>query len=755
MIPRRTRWRLAALSLTLAPVLVPTAAHAQYVLNMREADIRAFVQEAARVTGRTFVIDGRVQGKVTVVSDRPLSRSEYFEIFLSTLRANGLVAIPTANGAYRIQPSDTAASQVTPVGRATNRNAFVTEVIRLRSADAVALVDTLRPLVSKDGSITANKAGNSLVIVDYADNIPRIREVIRRLDADNSASHIVYLRNAGAREVAEALSGLAGQGGVAVSPVDSANAIALRGTSADVARFAAIAAELDGRAASGTEIRVYRLEHADAAALLPVLQQLVGQTPSQPVPAQRSPSSTTTSTRPGLFRDTGNMQTTTPVPLAAPVPAPVSSSPAGTNPLTGRGAAVVTRAEGVNAIIIAANPDLQRMLGETIRQLDERKTQVLVEAIIVEIGDNAAKRLGVQFLLAPTSTNGAPFVSTNYSNATPNILTVAGAVGSTLLDQTTTTIDGNVVTTTNTSPLTNTLQTAAATSILQSTGALAGFATSLGSNAILAAIINAVKTDDQSNLLSVPSIITHDGNTANFLVGQEIPITTGEALSNNFDNAFRTTQREEVGIKLEVTPQVNSSGEVRLAIRQEVSSIAGAVGTNSTDIILNKRSFDTVLTVDDGDIAAIGGLLDDNERFTLQKIPLLGDLPVIGALFRSKSKTRNKTNLVVFIRPTILRSRQDTAAVAARRWDGVRRVQSIRRPDEEPALDELARDYMGTVPPGGFAGPQPGDQIIQGYDASGQPLPPGTVVNVPVAPSAETASDPNFLPPTPPPNPQP
>ena len=744
----RTRWRLAALSLALAPVLVPAAAQAQYVLNLREADIRAFVQEAARVTGRTFVVDGRVQGKVTVVSDRPLSRSEYFEIFLSTLRANGLVAIPTANGAYRIQPSDTAATQPTPVGRATNRNAFVTEVIRLRSADAVAVVDTLRPLVSANGSITANKAGNSLVIVDYADNIPRIREVLRRLDRDTTASRIVYLKNAGAREVAEALTGLAGEGGVAVSPVDSANAVALRGTSEDVAPLRPDRGRAGrARGVSGTEIRVYRLEHADAAALLPVLQQLVGQTPSQPAPAAVSPSSTTGTTRSGLFRDDSR---TTPAQVAPSVPASSApASPAGTNPLTGRGTAVVTRAEGVNAIIIAANPDLQRMLGETIRQLDERQTQVLVEAIIVEIGDNAAKRLGVQFLLAPTTTNGAPFLSTNYTNATPNILTVAGAIGSTLLDQQTTTVNGNIVTTTNTSPLTTTLQTAAATSILQSTGALAGFATSLGSNAILAAIINAVKTDDQSNLLSVPSIITHDGNTANFLVGQEIPITTGEALSNNFDNAFRTTQREEVGIKLEVTPQVNSSGEVRLAIRQEVSSIAGAVGTNSTDIILNKRSFDTTLTVDDGDIAAIGGLLDDNERFTLQKIPLLGDLPLIGALFRSKSKTRNKTNLVVFIRPTILRSREDTAAVAARRWDGVRRVQLSRRPDEEPALDELARDYMGTVPPGGFAGPQPGDQVIEGYDANGQPLPPGTVVNVPVAPAQPTSADPGFLPPDP------
>lgn len=744
MSRRTLRLRLAA-ALAVAALGTATGAQAQYILNLRDADIRAYIQEAARVTGRTLIVDGRVQGKVTVVNDRPLSRSEYFEIFLSTLRANGLVAIPTANGAYRIQPSDTAATQPSPVGRASNRNAFVTEVIRLQSADAVAVVETLRPLVSANGSITANKAANSLVIVDYADNIPRLREVLRRLDRDTSASRIVYLKNAGAREVAEALTGIAGEGGVAVSPVDSANAVALRGEAGEVARFAAIAGELDGRAASGTEIRVYRLEHADAAALLPVLQQLVGQTPSQPAPVQNTPSSATTSGRAGLFRDDPAAAR----PITPAVAAAISSgpaSPAGTNPLTGRGSAIVTRAEGVNAIIIAANPDLQRMLGETIRQLDERRTQVLVEAIVVEIGDNAAKRLGVQFLLAGLPGSGIPFLSTNYSNAVPNILTIAGAAGATALDRTTTTVDGSVVTTTTSSALGTTLQEAAVSSLLAATGGLAGIATNLGSNAILGAIVNAVRSDSESNLLSVPSIVVHDNITANFLVGQEIPITTGEVLGQSFDNAFRTTERKEVGIKLEVTPQVNSSGEVRLAIRQEVSSIAGPVSSRNSDLIVNKRFFETVLTVDDGDIAAIGGLLDDNERRTLEKIPLLGDLPVIGALFRSSSKERVKTNLVVFIRPTILRSREDSARLAARRWDGVRRVQLNRRPDEEPAIDQLARDYMGAVPPGGFATVLPGDQVIEGYDAEGRPLPPGTVVNVPIPPSA---GDPNFLPPSP------
>jgi general secretion pathway protein D len=178
-----------------------------------------------------------------------------------------------------------------------------------------------------------------------------------------------------------------------------------------------------------------------------------------------------------------------------------------------------------------------------------------------------------------------------------------------------------------------------------------------------------------------------------------VPITTGEALSNNFDNAFRTVQREEVGIKLEVTPQVNAAGEVKLFLRQEVSSVAGPVSSRSSDLILNKRSFETTLTVDDGEILAIGGLLNDDERKTIERIPLLSDIPLLGELFKSRSRTRAKTNLMVFIRPTILRSRADNAALTTRRYGYIRDVQARRNPGEEPAIDTLVRDYLGTVPP--------------------------------------------------------
>ena len=688
----------AALALVLA-----APGMAQQTLNVRDADIRAFIQDAARVTGRTFIIDNRVQGKVSVVTDRPLSRSEYFEIVLSTLRANGLVAVPAPGGAYRIQPADGAAGQPSGVGRAANRNSFVTEVFRLRSIDAASALETLRPLVSKDGSVTANRAGNSVVVADYADNIARIRQVIARVDRDISSTQMVMLKNAGAREIATSLQALVESGGgenappsaATVVPIDSSNAIAIRGDANTVARLAAMARQLDQQAASGTEIRVYWLEHADAEKLLPVLQQLVGQSTSQPVTASTPAAG---SAAPASA-------------AAAPVAAASSSSSSGSG-ISTRGPAIVTRYEGANAIIVAANSDVQRMLGETIRQIDTRREQVLVEAIIVEISDAAAKKLGVQFLIGSTSTG---FAATNYSNASPNLLTLAGAYGATQLGTTKTTVvapDGTQTTTEvqNSGDLASTLQQSAFNSLTSATGAIAGLGGSIGKNGIFGAIINAVKSDTESNLLSTPSVMTLDNQKASILVGQQVPVTTGEALSQNFDNQFRTVQRQDVGIKLEVKPQINTGGAIKLFLRQEVSSVAGPVSNSSSDLIINKREIETTVTVDDGEILALGGLLDDNERKTIERIPLLSDIPGLGELFKSRSRSRTKTNLMVFIRPTILRSKEDAQKLTQQRYGYVRNMQLQRNPDMEPTIDELVRDYMGATPP---VAPQPGDAMVQ------------------------------------------
>lgn len=689
-----------ALALALASVSA-TPAWSQYVLNLREADIRAFIEDAARVTGRTFIIDSSVQGKVSVVTQRPLSRSEYFELFLSTLRANGLVAVPTTGGALRVQPAATAASTAR-VGRATSPSSFVTEIFRLRNIDAASAAETVRPLVSKEGSVTANR--NTLVVADYADNIVRIRQILAGIDRDTAATQMLTLQNAGAREIADALSSLVASGGegaaaASVVPIDSSNSIAFRGDAATVARLMDMARELDARAASGTELRVVFLEHADAEQLLPVLQQLLGQAASLPANG-------------GAPAGTNGGSETAPAPLPAPVPAGAS--------VFGNKSAVVTRFEGANAIVIAAPNDVQRMLGEVIRQLDVRRAQVLVEAIIVEISDTAAKQLGVQLFLSGLRGSNIPFAVTNYSNISPNMNVVAGAVIANELRRDEDNDDDDD--SNGLGDLADELTAAAVDSLAGSTGLLGGGAFRSG-NAIFGAIVNAVQRDNDSNILSTPSIMTLDNQEARILVGQEIPITTGEALSDNFDNAFRTVQREEIGIVLEVKPQINAGGAIKLDLRQEVSSIAGPVSDDFNDLILNKREIETTITVDDGEIVGIGGLLDDNERRTLEKIPFLGDIPLIGELFKSRSRSRAKTNLMVFIRPTILRSAEDARSVTERRYGYIRGMQYQRNPDLEPSIDELVRDYMGAVPPG-LSAPlvEPGDEVLKPA-----PIPPSEV----------------------------
>jgi general secretion pathway protein D len=718
------------LASVLAPVLafaVASEARAQTTLNVRDADIRAFIADAAKVTGRTFIIDNRVAGKVTVVTDRPLTRSEYFEVFLSTLRANGLVAVPTSNGAFRVQPLDNAASQPSRIGVAgAARNSYVTEIIRLRSTDATSAVDTVRPLVSAQGSVTANRGGNSLVVVDFADNIRRIREVIRRIDTDSSSTRVVALKNASAKEIATALQGLigtgtgGGQGGGAaatgpsasVVAVEGSNAVALRGDPTTVARLAQVAADLDQKARNGTEIKVVFLENADAEQLLPVLQELVGQTPTQPTTQalSRSNFGANSGSNGGGgsgFGGTQQAQAIQPVQTSGGSSGSGSGQPAITA-AGGRTAAVVTRFVGANAIVIAAPAEIQRQLAEVVRQLDTRREQVLVEAIVAEVSDTTARTLGAQFIVGDPS--GGAFGASTFSNSAPNILQIAGAIGARSITGNGTTVvapDGTRTETNTPNAAADSLAQSAISSILAATGGFGGFGGKIGST-FFGAIINAVKSDTTSNLLQVPHLVTLDNQEAHSLVGQEIPITTGQALSNNFDNAFRTTQRQNVGIELTVRPQVNSSGTVKLNLRLEVSSIAGPVSSDNSDLILNKREVETTRTVDDGQIAVISGLLDDNERRTIEKIPLLGDLPVLGHLFTSKAKQRSKTNLMIFIRPTILRTAADSRRITEQRYGYLRLQQGLAEPEREPSIDQLVRDYLGAAPPIP-SGPVPGN----------------------------------------------
>ena len=678
---------LRSIGALLLAALLATAVPAQQTVNLRDADIRAYIEDVSRATGRTFIIDPRVQGKVSVVSEQPLGRTAYFELFLATLRANGLIATPVGGGAFRIQPVEGAASQS---GAGSGRDRFITEVFKLNAIDSTSAVETLRPLVSREGQVTASRGGNAVIVVDYADNIARVRRLLGEIDRDRQTTKVIPLKNAGAREIAgsltQLLNGAGGQGaeggrsGVSVVAIDSSNAVALRGDPVAVARLAETVQDLDRRAAAGADVRVLFLAHADAEKLLPVLQQLVGQTPTPTTPQQAlSPAS------PG-----GNtLQALTQNASTAPVQPAAASAPGGIIPgaTIGRGQAVIARFEGANAIVIAAPADVQRQLGEVIRQLDTRREQVLVEAIIVEISDLAAKKLGVQFLLAGQDGSDIPFTATNFSNASPNLLTVAGAVASNKKDPG--------------SDTTKALTDAAIKTVLGTTGGIFGFGGTIGNEALFSFVINALKTDTASNVLSTPSIMTLDNQQARILVGQNVPITTGEVLSSNFDNPFRTVDRQDIGVQLDVRPQINAGGTIKLSLRQEVSSIAGPQSEQARELIINKREITTTVTVDDGQIIALGGLIDDVETESLEKVPLLGDIPGLGVLFRSRSRSKTKTNLMVFIRPSIIKSAADAQAIAADRYNYMRAAELSQRNDPAAitAMDELVRDYFRSTPP--------------------------------------------------------
>ncbi|OGN45017.1 MAG: type II secretion system protein GspD [Caulobacterales bacterium RIFCSPHIGHO2_01_FULL_70_19] len=650
-------------------------------LNVQGADIRAFIQDVARSTGRTFIVDPAVTGTVTVTSERPLSRSELFEVFLSTLRANGLVVTPTPSGAYRISPAATAAQGPATVGA----ERFATEVFQLRHIDAASAAETIRPLVGAQGQVLANPGANSVVVADFADNLSRIRALIGRIDVDRASFEVVTLENSSAREIAAVMQavlappgGQPGQGMVSVTPVESSNSVVLRGDPAAVARVRPLIEDLDRRAESADDVKVVFLEHANAEQLLPVLQQIVGQQPTA-ASANASPAA-----------DGGE--------AAAPVVAPAASAPAA--PLPGQ-RATIARFPGANALVISASGDTQRMLAEVIRQLDQRRQQVLIEAIVVELSDNAVRELGVQWLLA--GEDGNPVGLTNYSDRAAPLLPIAGGAAAGQLDED--------------DPLREQLQNLALNSLLGANGFIGGGGGRIG-DGLFGFIINAAKTDDGSNLLQTPSLMTLDNEEATILVGQEVPITTGETLLDGNSNPFRTTQRQDIGVKLVVRPQINAGGSITLFLRQEVSSINGVLTDAATDLVLNKRELETTLVVDDGDIAVAGGLLDQNDRLAIDKVPGLGDIPGLGALFRSTSRQRGRTNLMVFIRPTIIRSPADAQQLSADRWGYMRQQQLNNAPDREPGLDEMLREYMRAQPPAAPApAAAPGDIVIS-------PLPP-------------------------------
>lgn len=632
---------LAAIAvLGLGAQLLPADAQGgRHVLSLDDVEITALIDDVATITGYTFILHPDVgRTRVTVLSQTPMTTNEVFEVFLSTLRVNGFAAIPAGRGVYRVVPEALAVGEAG--GPASGPNAFVTQVFSLDSFGAVEAAQMLKPIIDAQGQVVANARSNSVVVVDYASNMPRIREVIQSLDsADRSELRTISLKSVPAREMETILVNLLGtqDGNVRenfeVTASQTSNSVIIRGDAPTVARAVQVATELDAAEPTRDNIRVISLNNATAEEIAPVLESLAATMADQRGPAEN----------------------------AAPP------------------ATIAAHVES-NSLVISATPDTLLAMELVVDALDQRRAQVLVEAIIVEMSDDTARELGVQFLLSGTGDSSTPFASTNFSRSAPNLLALAGAI-----------IDPDIGGGEGGNQFTN----AAINSLLGVNGSVLGIGGQDG-DTLFGAIINAVEQDTNSRVLSKPFNMTLDNGTSSLLVGQDVPLTSGEVLGNDNSNPFRTVQREQVGVKLEVTPRISSDSTIRLDIYQEVSSVDDFIGGGfSPDIILNTREFRTSLLADDGEIIVLGGLIEQTDSTVNSKVPFLGDIPVAGNLFKSEGRSNTRTNLMIFIKPTIVRSRGDAQNVTARNYNYIRAQELLRAQEGEITLDTFLDEVLG------------------------------------------------------------
>ncbi len=430
---------------------------------------------------------------------------------------------------------------------------------------------------------------------------------------------------------------------LSILPVEANNTIIIRGEADMLRRLMSVAMELDKTVEARPDLSVIFLNHADAEEMATLLREVAN--------AQQG------------GEEGGS---------------------------AGATRATISFFKPTNSIIISGDAGIQRMLQNVVAQHDVRRAQVLIEAIIVEVSDTAARELGIEYFITGDETNNSvPFTSLNFSNAQPSVLSAAGAsiLNRNDDDNSSTSFDFD----------TSDLAQAALISLLGVNGAGVGGVGEIG-DTLFGGILTAIKQDTESNILSTPFATTLDNQTASLSVGQEIPITTGEQIGDDFSNAFRTVSREEVGVILEVTPQINEGGTVTLEIAQEISSVAGQIIDSSTDLITNKTRFTTTALVDNEDILVIGGLIDQTQNVTESKAPVIGDIPVLGTLFKSSGRSSTQRNLMVFIRPTILRDRDDSAMATQRKFDYIRARDMLRRGSPVSDLERLIDQVTGKGP---------------------------------------------------------
>ena len=690
-------------------------------LNFTNAEIDAVARTMATITGRNVVVDPRVKGTMSLLSERAVSPRAAFDQFLAALRLQGFTVVESA-GLYKVVPEADAKLQGGAVSMSSSDTAtaggasgsrIVTQIFRLNYESASNLVPVLRPLISPNNTINVNPGNNSLVITDYADNLQRMARIIAALDVSNATDvEVIPLRYAIASDLAPLVaklieSGSAGPGTAAQGQSDNSfkttlmaeprsNALVLRAANpARVALVRALVDKLDQPTALGSNgnagnIYVVYLKNADAAKLAVTLRAaMAANTPSGAASSGGSSTGTTTTTAStntggGLSGSNSNSSSTG---------SGMSGGPSGSlgggssQPSTG---GQIQADPATNSLIITASEPQYRQLRAVIDKLDGRRAQVLVESLIAEVNVDKAAQFGVQWQ-SLLGQNGSliGLAGSNFTVGGVNLFTLAAG------------LSGGVT----------------STSTLPSAGFNLGLAAKHNGEYVLGALANLLQSSGDGNVLSTPNLLTLDNEEAKILIGENVPFVTGSySNSNNAGtvNPFTTVERKDVGLMLRVKPQINENGTVKMVIYQETSAVKEDTAKASNGPTTTKRTIESTILVEDGSIIVLGGLLEDRFTGNQQKVPYLGDIPGVGVLFRSDTRVRKKTNLMVFLRPVVVRDANASTQLSMDRYDLMRGVQKDTQPvqsstvpiNEAPILPVLP-NVLNPAMPLGLAEPPP------------------------------------------------
>ena len=609
-------------------VLAPFSVAQEYTVNLKDTDIQEFIKFVADVTETTMVIDPNVKGKVRVISSKPVTQAELYDLFLSILDVQGYTAVRSGK-VIRIVPAKDARSSPVPImadQSAVGSDEYVTQVIRLDNISAAKLIPVLRPLVPQQAHMAAYAPSNAIIISDIRSNIGRIVEIIERMDRSAvQTTEIIRLRYGVAEDVVTMLNTLEksrqGEGAEAdkeaVLVADKrTNSVVVTADELTVDRIRKLVSYLDTPLEQSGNVRVIYLEYADAMEVAEVLTRVV--------------------------QNISRLEE------------------GGSNRRQGNSDSTIEADEGTNSLIITADTDEMAALEAVIARLDIRRAQVLIEAIIVEMDVTEGQELGLQWLFS----NDSGMFGSNISAGEAQRQRNQGIADALLPD------DGSE----------NIGTRAVAGALSQVPGTTLGWGV-VDEDLTMTVILNALESDANSNILSTPSLLTLDNEEAYITVGQQVPFVTGSytntGTGNGAQNPFQTIERQSVGVTLKVTPQINEGDAVVLDIVQEVSSVAPSL--LASDLITNERKIETMVLANDNDIVVLGGLVRDEVTDQTQGVPVLSDIPLLGRLFRNDSVSVTKSNLLVFIRPTIIRDDEDLAGATAEKYRYIREEQIERR----------------------------------------------------------------------------